>query len=276
MARPAVGAVIFKEAHFPVSRSAVPSYLRYERGVFRRMERALVQEASLTVEVNGQEIATLICSPYQFHDVVVGFLFLESLIQGVEDVLALHVEDGVARVRLRRDPPPRLRKVRTSGCTGGMTFALNVELPPVTSQWGITPEQALRMMKEMHENAEAYRATGGIHTSALSDGTRLLCVASDVGRHNTIDRIAGVCLRRGVATEDTMLLSSGRISSEMLLKAVRLRVPIVVSHTSPTNLAVELGKELGVTVIGYCRGGALNVYTNPWRIYGATEITTRD
>jgi FdhD protein len=118
----------------------------------------------------------------------------------------------------------------------------------------------------MHENAEEYRNTGGIHTSALSDGQRLLFVASDVGRHNTIDRIAGACLRRGVATDDTLLISSGRISSEMLLKAARLRVPVVVSHTSPTNLAVELGKQLNVTVIGYCRGGAFNVYANEWRI----------
>lgn len=252
----------------------VPSYLRYERGAFHPLERELVRESPLTVEVNGREIATLICSPYQFHDFVVGFLFVENLIQCLEDVLALHVEDGVARVRMRHDPPQRLRKVRTSGCTGGMTFALNVDLDPVESPWTITPEQALTMMKEMHESAEAYRATGGIHTSALSDGRRLLCVASDVGRHNTIDRIAGACLRRGVATEDKMLLSSGRISSEMLLKAVRLRVPIVVSHTSPTDLAVELGKALGVTVIGYCRGGALNVYTHEWRIYGSHQITT--
>lgn len=252
------------------------SYLRYERGEFRPLERELVRESPLTVEVNGREIATLICSPYQFHDFVVGFLFLENLIQGLDDVLALHVEDGAARVRMRHDPPKRLRKVRTSGCTGGMTFALNVNLNPVESLWTVKPEQVLTMMKEMHENAEAYRTTGGIHTSALSDGKRLLFVVSDVGRHNTIDRIAGVCLRREVATEDKMLLSSGRISSEMLLKAVRLRVPIVVSHTSPTNLAVELGKELNVTVIGYCRGGAFNVYANEWRIYGSHQITTRN
>ncbi|PYN12282.1 MAG: hypothetical protein DME06_09715, partial [Candidatus Rokuibacteriota bacterium] len=100
----------------------------------------------------------------------------------------------------------------------------------------------------------------GIHGAALSDGERLLLVAEDVGRHNAVDKVKGEALLQGIPTEDLILLSTGRISSEMLLKAARMGVPLVASRTSPTEMAVGLAEQLDITVCGYVRPGSLDLY----------------
>ena len=110
------------------------------------------------------------------------------------------------------------------------------------------------------------RFTGGVHTSALSDTRNLLVVAEDIGRHNTLDKIRGECLMRGISTRDRLLLTTGRISSEMLLKAAKMQSPVVVSRHSPTERAVLLARELGITLVGHARGGRLLVYSHPERL----------
>jgi FdhD protein len=99
-------------------------------------------------------------------------------------------------------------------------------------------------------------------------------VAEDVGRHNCLDKIKGECLLRELSTTDHVLLSSGRISSEMLLKAAAMRVPIVVSRTSPTAMSLLLAEHLNVMVVGYVRPDGMNVYTHPWRLSGVTAAAS--
>ena len=131
-------------------------------------------------------------------------------------------------------------------------------------------------MKDLFAAAVHYRASRGIHGAALSDGERLLIVAEDVGRHNAVDKIKGEALLRGIPTEDRILLSTGRISSEMLLKAARMGVPIVASRTSPTEMAVGLAEQLGITVCGYVRPDGLNLYAGDGLWLAETAETRRD
>ena len=121
-------------------------------------------------------------------------------------------------------------------------------------------------MKGLQEQMELYRVSGGVHTSALSDTDNLLVVAEDIGRHNTLNKIQGECLLRGISTRDRLLLITGRISSEMLLKAARMQVPIVVSRRSPTGKAISLARDLGITLVGQARGSRLAVFTHEERL----------
>jgi FdhD protein len=125
----------------------------------------------------------------------------------------------------------------------------------------VRPEALAARMKDLFAAAVHYKTSRGIHGAALADADGLLIVAEDVGRHNAVDKVKGEALLRAIPTEDRILLSTGRISSEMLLKAARMGVPIVASRTSPTEMAVALAEQLNVTICGYVRGDSLNLYS---------------
>ncbi|MGQ0601413.1 MAG: formate dehydrogenase accessory sulfurtransferase FdhD, partial [Anaerolineales bacterium] len=163
--------------------------------------------------------------------------------------------------------PQTSSKIITSGCGGGITFDdLSERHAPLNTATTVTPEQLFARMRDLYQAAHLYALTKGIHSSALTDGERLLLVAEDIGRHNTIDRLWGKALKQGLKTEGLILLATGRISSEMLGKGAKMGVPIVASRTSPTSLSVRLGQAWNLTVIGYLRRNTLRVYSAPERI----------
>jgi FdhD protein len=124
----------------------------------------------------------------------------------------------------------------------------------------VEPARLFERMKDLYREAVGYRASRGIHGAALAEADRLLFMAEDVGRHNAVDKVCGEALMRGAPTRDRILLNTGRVSSEMLLKGARMGVPLVVSRTSPTEMAVSLAEQLGITVVGYLRHDAFNLY----------------
>jgi FdhD protein len=148
------------------------------------------------------------------------------------------------------------------------------ELPPLHSAMQLQASKIVELMRELNYQARLYRQSRGVHTSALSDGERLLLLAEDVGRHNTLDKIRGEVLLQGIETKDRILLTSGRISSEMITKARKMEVPIVVSRTSPTATSVHLAQRWNMTLIGYARAPQLRVYTGAERVLFESRNTS--
>jgi len=263
------------ETHLPPGVRALDLF-HYDGDEAQAVAGAVPREVPLRIQVNSVDLVTLSHTPARSNTLVLGFLYLEGLIDGLDDVALLRVcdDETVAEVRLAREVDvaalAEQRRTITSGCGGGTTFGLidPARLPPVSSTRTVTAAQLQDLMGELLMAAQAYLAAGGLHTSALSDGDRLLVLAEDVGRHNTLDKVMGECLLRGLSPADGILLTTGRVSSEMLLKAVRMDVPIVVSRTSPTDLSVALARDLNVTLVGYVRGPTLNVYAGAERFQG--------
>jgi FdhD protein len=224
-------------------------------------------EMALVIYVNRQELVTILCTPTKLNGLVLGFLYAEGIISDIGDVASMQVceEESLADVMLS-DPEYELPRQRTitSGCGGGVTF--KTQSQRVNSDLFATPKEVLSLMKQLQKQLVLYRLCGGVHTSALSDTKNLLVVAEDIGRHNTLDKIQGECLLRGLSTRDLMILSTGRISSEMLLKAAKMQAPIVVSRHSPTESAVSLARDLGIALVGHARGSRLSVYSHPERL----------
>ncbi|MBI1846658.1 MAG: formate dehydrogenase accessory sulfurtransferase FdhD [Candidatus Rokubacteria bacterium] len=247
------------------------TYLRIRGSRSEETAGEIVREQPLTVYVNGERFLTLLCTPTGLEALVLGYLWMEKIIAGVDDVVSLEVSavDGRADVQLRGAVTLPTERILTSGCGGGITFRIDHRLfPRLSSPLRVTPDQVRARMKDLFGAAVHYRQSRGIHGAALADGDRLLLVAEDVGRHNAVDKIKGEALRAGVATEDRLLLSTGRVSSEMLLKAARMGVPLVASRTSPTEMAVALAEQLNVTVCGYVRPDTLNLYTGSALVVG--------
>jgi FdhD protein len=207
---------------------------------------------------------------------VVGFLAAEGIIDTVDDIkdiaFVYDSEETLASVELHREArmrPDSRRKTLTSGCAHGVTFrkALsNEEKTKATSTFCISSERISHLMTDMQAAAQLFQDTGGAHTVALADRTNLIFTAEDIGRHNAMDKVIGQALLSNLSLEDKILLVSGRISSELAIKAVRQRIPIVASRAAPTLLAVEIARECNLTLAGFVRGNRMNVYSGEQRI----------
>jgi FdhD protein len=270
-------------------------YLRISHGRIGTVHGAVIGETKWTLFVNKRELVSFMCTPSKLHFLALGFMRSENIIGSLADVLQLRVyEDashsywyqpalglngeltmrtceesvGVIDARVRGDPVPMLgSRILTSGCTGGVTFDdLSKAQPRLESQFRIPLTNVFALIQLLNEHATLYRQVRGVHTSALADHEQLLVIAEDVGRHNTLDKIRGECMMRGIETRERVLLATGRISSEMLTKAAKMGVPVIVSRTSPTWLSVRLAEAWGIAVCGYTRAGQTNIYAHPERI----------
>jgi FdhD protein len=241
------------------------------------VDSGVPEEASLSIFVNGFELATFMCTPLQQKALALGFLANEGLIAGLDEVRVVHLcaAGTCVDIWLSHAVQHPSRLIITSGCGGGVTFEdLTREFEPLRSDRCVAPEQLQSLMRQLQGASVRYQMVRGIHTSALSDGERLLLVAEDIGRHNTLDKLRGLALLQGIDPRDGILLSSGRISSEMLIKAANMRVPIVVSRTSPTSMSVALAEALGITLVGYARQTRMNVYAGVERLRAAPVMKT--
>ena len=232
----------------------------------------LPTEMRLSISINGEELLVLSCSPVKLQPLVLGFLVSEGLITGLSDVAFIRLcrDDAVADVRLNVDFEPPRRRTLTSGCGDSFSFHKSVE--KVASDIKVTPAEILSLMKEFRRRMLLYRVSGSVHTAALSDKKRILIVAEDIGRHNTLDKILGESLLKGIPTEGKILLCTGRISSSMLVKVARMGVPLVVSQRLPTKEAVDLARELSITVVGRARASRLSVFSHHQRILFDSDI----
>src|SRR6058998_3237625 len=242
---------------------AMRTYLRVRGNRADEIVGEVVREQPLTIWVNGEKFLTLLCSPIKLEALVVGYLWIEKVIGDPAEITRLDVSavDGRADVTLDRPVTLPTERILTSGCGGGITFRIDHRLfPPLHSSLRVRPADLADGMKQLFQAATQYQRSRGIHGAALFDGSRLLVVAEDVGRHNAVDKVKGQALLEGIPTADRILLSTGRVSSEMLLKAARMGVPVVASRTSPTEMAVALAEQLNVTIVGYVRPDGLNLY----------------
>jgi FdhD protein len=246
-------------------------YERYEFKKWEHFDAETIVEMPVSLTVNGKVWLSFMCTPVNLEALAVGFLFNEGMIESmdeVEDVRVCEHGDNVD-VWLSHSAEQPASWRRTSGCTGGVTAVDLLAKPNVSfdgNRLEVQPEAIGRLVEMLFESQSLYRETGGVHTSALSDGENLILSAEDIGRHNTLDKIAGLCLMKKVFPEKRILITTGRISSEMLQKAARLGVPILISRTSPSSLSIEMAERYGITLIGYARKHRFNVYSNSQRV----------
>ena len=246
-------------------------YEQYEFKKWKSFDAETIVETPVALTVNGEVWITFMCTPVNLEALAVGFLYNEGIIEKMEEVedvkVCEHGDNVDVWLTHAAEQPASWR--RTSGCTGGVT-AVDLLAKPNVSLNGnslkIEPEAIGHLVEMLFEAQSLYRETGGVHTSALSDGGKILLSAEDIGRHNTLDKIAGLCLMNDVWPEIRILITTGRISSEMLQKAAQLNAPILISRTSPSSLSIEMAERYGITLIGYARKHRFNVYSNMQRV----------
>ncbi|GMV35102.1 MAG: sulfurtransferase FdhD [Chloroflexota bacterium] len=246
-------------------------YERYEFKKWEHFDAKTIVETPVSLTVNGKVWLSFMCTPTHLEELALGFLYNEGVLNGMDDVadarLCEHGDNVDVWLKFDVEQPVNWRK--TSGCTGGVTAVDLLAKPNINfaeNNFKVQPEAVMEMVDKLFESQELYRDTGGVHTSALGDGEQIILAADDIGRHNSLDKIAGMCLRQNVCPQNRILITTGRISSEMLQKAARLDAPILISRTSPSSLSIEMAERYGITLIGYARKHRFNVYSHGKRV----------
>lgn len=239
-----------------------------------KQQYALPQENMLNLEIVGHGSVRLICSNDALHELIVGFLFNEGLISDLQQLKRLEISETSAVAWIDVDKVS-LKTIRTSGLgspilEGGVwrNSVLNDNYQEIC--WGIknifSQDYIYSCIPLMQKLAIEYGKTGGIHCSALFDNEKLLAAYEDIGRHNTLDKIAGKCLMNHISSEDTLLITSGRISSEMVRKAFRMGVSVIASYSTPTQSAYDMAIDAGMTLIGYLKKDSMRLFCGEERI----------
>ncbi|MFQ3574711.1 MAG: formate dehydrogenase accessory sulfurtransferase FdhD [Thermodesulfovibrionales bacterium] len=230
-------------------------------------------EKRIRIAVNGKEVMSLYCTPIMVKELVVGIFMTEGIIEGnwCADRINIAYDDDIivdipADGKVSTDDA-----VITSGCIGGITFPKRLRIQSTKDDYRIDSDALCRLFKIFQDASVLYKATGCVHSAALSDGNDILCLAEDIGRHNAVDKVIGYSLLEGISFEKKIMLASGRLSSEIVAKCAKWQIPIVASRTSPTSLAVDIAERANVTVVGFVRGKRLNIYTAPQRIVTCSD-----
>jgi FdhD protein len=227
-----------------------------------RVETSVTVERPLTLYLNGQEIVTMMTILDRPEDLALGYLLNQAMLRRGDQVTAVEYDDDlqvvVVRTEVRTDFEAKLRKkTLTSGCAQGTAFGDLMEdfssarLPPSAE---IRTSWLYRLLHRINTLPTLYLEAGAIHGCALCVEDRPLVYMEDVGRHNAVDKIAGWMFRTGCDPADKIFYTTGRLTSEMVIKAVRMGIPILVSRSGFTAWGVELARQVGLTLIGRCKG----------------------
>lgn len=251
--------------------------LKFANGHIENAEDVIVTEFPVTVKINEQEFVTMVCTPEYVEDMVIGYLASEGIIRKYEELkdIWFQEKEGYIHVKIDKLNPYYQNfqnKRYITSCCGmsrqGFVFVNDALTAKKMNEIRvkISADDCLRLMKSLQDSATIFQDTGGVHNAALCDGENFMLSRMDIGRHNALDKIYGYCLKNDIPIGNKIIVFSGRISSEILLKVAKIGCEIVLSKSAPTELALELAEGLGITTVGFIRNQSFNIYTCPDRI----------
>jgi len=247
---------------------------KYSDGRKEKIKDFVVKEFPLTLFVNGREIVTMVCTPENLEELGVGFLLSEGFIRSCQNITEMECQEREGLLRISLDSEQLstdsfLRRNIASCCGKGRAALYFIndarQVREVKTSGSYSAEQLLRHMSWLEQNSASFHLTGGVHSAALAKET-VLFMYEDIGRHNAVDKVLGAMCLRQLETTDSCLVLSGRVSSEIVIKAARANIPLVLSKAAPTDLAIDLAEELNITLIGFARENRLNIYSHPERV----------
>jgi FdhD protein len=245
---------------------------QFQDGVFSQLSKEIIREIHLEINLNAKKIAVIACSGRYADELAAGFLRSEGLLSSRDEIEKIEVSDTEHKVNIwtREQVPITLsshKTIASSGARGtGAGQALTRQPLREQTPRRIKPEDIFRMMDDFLSLASLHDATGGTHAAALAAENKIIAGREDIGRHNTIDMLGGYALLNGIDLADKTIIRTGRVSSEIVHKVWRLGVPVVISISVPTAMAIQLAGEAGITLVGSARGKKFIIYTHPERI----------
>jgi FdhD protein len=254
--------------------TSCPVYI-FDGREFSKTDVDIIQEISLQVFFNERHLATIACTGIHLDELAVGYLKSEGLLEGRADIRDIHVDTkaGLVHVFTNKDmaQEPAQDSFKGNIASSGARSRLKAGQsdrgrPTIRVPMQMSPHAVLQWMNSFIELCRLHARTRGTHGAALVDGSGILVVREDIGRHNAIDMLAGYALMHTWNCSEKAVLRTGRVSSEIVYKLWNLGIPVVVSLAAPTACAIALADEAGITLIGAIRGSSMQVYTHERRM----------
>jgi len=261
-----------------MERTKIIKIEQIKNGIMEEMEDQVVMEYPLTVYLNDEEFITLLCSPNSSEHLTylaLGFLISEGMIVKKNDVGKVTVEEESGHIHIQLNNKINLKqklygkRTVTTGCGKGTVFYNVLDSlgsQKIEEEITFDYQHILNLSTELNQQSGLFKETGGVHFCALCDHEKVLFFHEDIGRHNALDKIIGEAFSKEVNLKDKILVTSGRLSSEMIIKAAKKAIPVIVSRSAPTELSITIAKDLDITLIGFARGNRMNIYHGSKRV----------
>jgi len=245
---------------------------RINNGLTEDILDLIIEEVPLDVFVNFEFYAALMCTPLEVKELAIGFLFSEGVISSMGSIKSIdHPFENRLCVILNHEinVDPRSVRAITSGCGKGSVHVISLEegsLKPIESNCSFAAADILKLMKEFNSKSDLFKQTGGVHSCCICSAESILLFSEDIGRHNALDKVVGKAMLSNIDLKDKLVMTTGRISSDIVVKVAKAGIQIIVSHSAPTSLALSIAKAANITIIGFARGSRMNIYCNDHRL----------
>ncbi len=244
---------------------------KYKQGKFFEEQEKICAEYELDIYINDNFYITVMCLNEKLKEFAVGFLFFEGVIDNIQDIKDIKIQDNKININLNKDfkIDKDKKKVLTTGCGTSIT-GIDMKKPAPCKKidivFRLSPENIIDLMNDFNKKSIIFLETGCVHSCAIADKNSIIIFAEDIGRHNAFDKVIGYCLANNIDLTQKVFLTSGRITSEMAAKAIKAKIPIIISRSAPTTYAVKLAEYFLITLIGFARGERFNMYAFPERV----------
>lgn len=227
----------------------------------------IIIEKPYTIFINEIEIRTLLCTPKSIKYLAVGFLFTEGFLNLKTDIKKINIDEneGIVSVELIKfNHNLSGRRTMTSGCRKGTLFYNVIDSLKSNKNHNeilLNRNNIIETMIAFNEQSMLFKETGGVHSCALGYKKKIIRFEEDIGRHNAMDKIIGWSILNDINFKDKYILTSGRVSSEIIIKVAKCSIPVIISRSAPTSLSIQIAEKLNIMIIGFVRGRKMNIYT---------------
>ena len=257
---------------------------KIHKGVIKEEIDLVLIESPIDIVVNSEPLVNIICLNKDLKELTIGFLFSIGIINTIDDLSKIKVDQVEGKVYVELEKSLDLSKIlemnpvsRVIDTTCGIPspwrnlikekLIETEDILNLNTQFVVSSELIFSSLIEMQKKTQLFRETGGCHGAAIFDlEGNLVAVSEDIGRHNAIDKVIGTLLLKKEPFNNKILTSTGRLTGDSVLKAVRAQIPIVASLSAAIDSGIRLASSYGITLIGFARGRRMNIYANPKRI----------
>jgi len=249
--------------------------LRYSKEGIQKHHDKIIQELRMSIVLDGRQIYAPTCSPWDIEELTVGYLYLSGAITNKAQINTLKVDElaGIVEVALKKDFG--VESADKTGLSKTVEYPdkstptqskSGADLPIIESELKVSTSEVNTIAAMLESNSVLFRRTGGVHSAALIENASIVAWFEDIGRHSAADKLVGWCVLNDYQTRNCVLLFSGRVPYEIIMKVIKLGCPIIISPGAPTNLSIDLAEQHGVTIIGFAKRGQFNVYSHFERV----------